>query len=53
MFRSLQNLLNDVIVKQCKGHLSQFFMQKQQKFYSDEITPLSEETIEDYRIRIA
>jgi len=40
LFRTLQNSLNSVklISKEaCENHLSQFFAQKSQKFYSDEI----------------
>ena len=45
LFRSLQNSLNGVKLasqEACENHLVQFFAQKSQKFYSDEIMVLLE-----------
>ena len=45
LFRSLKNSLNGVKLASkegCKNHLIQFFAQKSQKFYSDEIMILPE-----------
>jgi len=50
LFRSLQNSLNGVKLaskEACENHLKQFFGQKPQKFYRDEILALPQNILEN------